>query len=333
MVITLSSIGLALGSFFGIYLLSTTKWKSLPNTILGLLLLFLSIRTGKAIFYNFLELPLFVKNLGLAANLAVGPLLYLYGKALLYENFKPHKSLVWHFFPAILYVFFCWLIPNSTEDLFWYVSYSLILLQSYIYIFLGLKTWYAQRELNIRSISNWYKNLTLSLLIMWSIYGLIFIKVLPYHIAGAISFSVLIFILAFTGFDQEIVFSKNTFKKYQNSNLSEEEVKKYHATIVNVIKNNRLYLEPNLTIQRLSELTGIHVKIISETVNRCEQTNFPGFVNSFRIKEAKKLLKDTKTNYKIAAVAYNSGFNSLSVFNRVFKDITSFTPSEYRSLI
>jgi AraC-like DNA-binding protein len=55
---------------------------------------------------------------------------------------------------------------------------------------------------------------------------------------------------------------------------------------------------------------------------------FVSFLNEVRINEACKKLTDG--NYdSIATVAYNSGFNSITNFNRVFKSITGRAPSEY----
>ncbi|MGB5820080.1 MAG: helix-turn-helix transcriptional regulator [Saonia sp.] len=333
LIVILSSAGLVLSSFFGLYLVSTPQWRSFANTLLGLLLIVLSLRIGKAIFYNFVELPLFFKNLGLAANLAVGPLLYLYGKALLFKEFKWKLRLLLHFLPTMIYVGFCWRIPNATGDLFWNISYSLVLLQSYTYVFLSLRTFYQRREHNHRLVNSWYRNLTLGLLGMWLVYGLIFIQVLPYHIAGAISFSLLMVILAFMAFNQGLVFKGDIPIKYQNSNLSDADARKYQVLIKQAVEGRKLYLESDLTVKRLSEILDVHPKSISETINRCEGQNFTRFINTYRVDEAKKLLHDKRTNHKIIAVAYNCGFNSLSAFNFVFKKITSYTPSEFRALL
>jgi AraC-like DNA-binding protein len=55
---------------------------------------------------------------------------------------------------------------------------------------------------------------------------------------------------------------------------------------------------------------------------------FVGFLNEVRINEACKKLTDGQYD-SIATVAYNSGFNSITNFNRVFKTITGKSPSEY----
>lgn len=51
------------------------------------------------------------------------------------------------------------------------------------------------------------------------------------------------------------------------------------------------------------------------------------YINEIRIGYACKLLLEQ--HYNIAEIGYECGFNNLSNFNRQFKNITSFTPTEY----
>ena len=55
---------------------------------------------------------------------------------------------------------------------------------------------------------------------------------------------------------------------------------------------------------------------------------FVSFLSEVRINEACKKLTDGAYD-SIAGVAYNCGFNSITNFNRVFKSVTSRSPSEY----
>ena len=55
---------------------------------------------------------------------------------------------------------------------------------------------------------------------------------------------------------------------------------------------------------------------------------FISFLNEVRINKACKQLTDGDYD-SIAAVAYTCGFNSVTSFNRVFKTVTSLSPSEY----
>lgn len=52
------------------------------------------------------------------------------------------------------------------------------------------------------------------------------------------------------------------------------------------------------------------------------------YLMSFRIKQAKKLLKESDLN--ITEICFEVGFNNLTHFERVFKGLEGITPSEYR---
>lgn len=61
------------------------------------------------------------------------------------------------------------------------------------------------------------------------------------------------------------------------------------------------------------------------------QKTFIQFVNEVRVGHACKLMADGDT--QIANLAYNCGFNSLSNFNRFFKEIKEVTPREYLKML
>ena len=52
--------------------------------------------------------------------------------------------------------------------------------------------------------------------------------------------------------------------------------------------------------------------------------------DQIRLKKAEELLK--KTDKKITDIAYLSGYQSIATFNRMFKQETGQTPSEYRKI-
>ena len=73
------------------------------------------------------------------------------------------------------------------------------------------------------------------------------------------------------------------------------------------MENKKAYLENN---------------IINENLYK----NFFDFINTYRIEEMKKQLQG-ESKYTILGIAYESGFNSKSSFNRIFKKYTGQTPS------
>ena len=60
-------------------------------------------------------------------------------------------------------------------------------------------------------------------------------------------------------------------------------------------------------------------------------TNFSTYINSFRIEEIKQAFASPENDHiPILTIALNHGFNSLSPFNRAFKQVEGITPKEFR---
>jgi AraC-like DNA-binding protein len=67
--------------------------------------------------------------------------------------------------------------------------------------------------------------------------------------------------------------------------------------------------------------------LINDYYNR----NFFTFINEYRIEEAKNKLSDRNFDqFSIEGIAKSVGFNSKSVFNPAFRNITGLTPAEYK---
>ena len=325
-----ASFGLSLGLFFSIILWHRDRQPPFANQFLALLLLFLTLRTGKSVFYNFIELPVAVKNLGLACNLAVGPLLLLYGLSLRNTAFRLRGSDWIHFVPAGIYVMFCAVIPNADNSPAWRLSYSLVILQSLGYALAAFGLWFRGLDhVNIRS--RWYLYLTIGLTVMWGVYALIFVGVIPVYLAGAFSFSLLVSILGYLGSRERGLFSFLSLEKYRRSPLNKDRSTRIMSKVRKLLELDQPFLNPKLTLAQLAAAVDTTPKALSQTINEHTGHNFSHFINSYRIEYAKKLFADPQTRQeKIIAIAYRSGFNSLSSFNEVFKRSTTLTPSEFR---
>ncbi len=320
----LSSIGLGISSFFGFFLIKNNR---LENRVLAWLLITLSLRITKSIFYTHIDLPLFIKNIGLASNLAVGPLLYLYISILMGKK-ELHRLDSMHFIPSALYFLLSPILPNGGDSDFWMITYSLILLQSFTYVFLSTILLFNNAAgIESRKIE-WGKALTFGLLIMWSIYALIFLNILPLYALGSISFSILIFILSFVAMNHHKLF-KEAASKYLKSRMSDSQGEAHFSKLKEIILSGKLYKKSDLSLSFLANEMNLLERDISLVVNKYGECNFSQFVNEFRIEEAKRLIKEDKKR-KIISVAFDSGFNNLGTFNQTFKTITGLTPSEFR---
>jgi AraC-like DNA-binding protein len=121
--------------------------------------------------------------------------------------------------------------------------------------------------------------------------------------------------------------------KYLGSGISTAEIEKYAQKLTVALNTNKVYLNPTLTLNELSEVTQIPERIISQIINQHWKQNFFSFINSHRVEEAKILLNSFDQNKStMLGVADDSGFNSKSAFYDAFKKHTGMTPTEYRNL-
>jgi AraC-like DNA-binding protein len=89
------------------------------------------------------------------------------------------------------------------------------------------------------------------------------------------------------------------------------------------------WLEPELTLAELAHRLRTNTSLLSHVINTGCGLNFNDFVNSYRIAEAQRKLQDVRfAHYSLIGIALESGFNSKSTFNRVFKKLTGRTPGE-----
>ncbi|MBX2878275.1 MAG: helix-turn-helix domain-containing protein [Saprospiraceae bacterium] len=329
----LASLGLGLSLFFSFVLLRWKGPRQQANRLLGLLLLFLSLRITKSVFYHFVALPLFIKNLGLAANLAVAPLLYLYGRALSDAAWKWTKPQLLHFIPALAYAILSPVLPNGAATPAWQWLYPLVLGQSFIYA--GLSLSLAYRSLQKDQLTQkWYLSITWGLVILWGTYLAIFLTWIPIYLMGALSFSVLMGIWLVLGWREKDVFLGWREKRYQASVLKPGQGAAVLAQIHTLFEEEATYLDPKLSLMNLAKHLDVHPKQLSQAINEGTDHNFIQFINTYRIKHAQGLLLDPdRRSDKIIAIALDSGFGSLSTFNAVFKQATQMTPSAFRKAI
>ena len=123
---------------------------------------------------------------------------------------------------------------------------------------------------------------------------------------------------------------KGVNAKYKRSGLGENEMQRILRLLLKYMEEYKPYLKNNLTIYDLSEEINIPKHYISQVINEKLHKNFYTFINEYKVKEFKKRLLDPQnSNFTILSIAFESGFNSKTGFNTIFKKIEKLTPSEY----
>ena len=122
-------------------------------------------------------------------------------------------------------------------------------------------------------------------------------------------------------------------KKYEKSGLPEVELNTIYKSLLEYIEADKPYLDTDLTIYKMAEALELPRHHLSQAINTKSGKSFYDFINSYRVEEAKRRLKDPEfSNLTIQAIAFDSGFNSKATFNTAFNKFAGMTPSAYRKL-
>jgi AraC-like DNA-binding protein len=191
---------------------------------------------------------------------------------------------------------------------------------------------------------NWLKTLSISyyvtFLILFILGGLNMIgDFIPFDPYFIIFCAITLFssVYSFYGIKQPVIFGEEIKvenreqEKYSKSGLREKQAEEYLAQLLELMSNSKPYLNRDLSIQDLSALSGIPRHYITQVLNEKHGKNFFTFINDYRIKEViERFSNPAYNNYTILAIAFDSGFNSKTTFNSIFKEATGMTPSEFR---
>lgn len=98
------------------------------------------------------------------------------------------------------------------------------------------------------------------------------------------------------------------------------------------MNDNHGYRRHDLSIGLLSAELKIPEHLLRRLINQhLGFRNFRQYLNEFRLQEAAARLKDpAQANLPILTIALDTGFGSITPFNRAFREVYELTPSEYR---
>lgn len=225
-----------------------------------------------------------------------------------------------------------------------YIAASLVLIRKYQRSLLQ-KFSYTEK-INLK----WLQYLTWGLGAIW----LIVLFGNENHIFLSVVFYIVI--IGFFGVKQASIFTEPQLQKEANyhivdstekltlsSNQPEEHVPKYEKSgltndlklqlkikLEQLINNEKLFCEPNITLQTVAKKLNVHPNYLSQYINEDLGSTFYDLINRFRVEEFKRLaVKPENAGYNLLSIAYDCGFSSKSSFNRNFKKFTGQTPSQY----
>lgn len=290
-----------------------------------------------------------------------GPFLLFYTKLLISKKSVFPKNFVLHLTPALLFVII---------SLFWGDPIDI---DAVNFMRKGLITWLAIANFSLFFISMlfyWWKvfglikrhNQTLNdhfsyrsdtvkltwlkTIALWILGGfagsaitffIFFVQnIFPFNPIEIFHLGLLIFTfsISFYGIHQPVLYQRKSVKStIQEKPKTVENECDTGEKLKKLMHDNKPFLNPELTIQDLADELNESATSISAYLNKELGVNFFGYINGFRIEEAKlRLSNPDNARDTLLCIAFDSGFNSKSSFNTLFKKITGMTPSEYREV-
>lgn len=300
-----------------------------------------------------------------------GPLLYLYVRALTKNPVNWRSVLHFIPFLLALILTIPFFLKSGAEKIafvdsyfkqsdlipeaFGFVTVRLFHLLAYIllsfYLLKKYKSQLQEQFSNIEQISfDWLRKLLIAFAILvgasWLMYSLIlggWISLLDSNIISSAMAAVIIYTIGFMGFRQmrlrleaqymkvEPVIAPAPETKVAEPTFDDAQSLQIQKKLNQLMKEEKLFAEPNLSLKSLAEQVGIQGYQLSQFLNRELNQSFFDYVNQYRIEEVKRLLTSpAQKQYTIFAIAMEAGFNSKSSFNDAFKRYTGKTPSAFR---
>lgn len=108
----------------------------------------------------------------------------------------------------------------------------------------------------------------------------------------------------------------------------ESEEATLEATTREMLLRSQIYLDPDLTLQRIARRLSVSERSLSVAINVSQGMNLSQYVNGFRLEHAARLLLETEDS--VAKVMTQSGFLTRSNFYREFQRVYGQSPASYR---
>lgn len=112
--------------------------------------------------------------------------------------------------------------------------------------------------------------------------------------------------------------------------FTNEELQLYKTRLEVLMTEQQLFLQGDLSLRTLAEYINLPPNHMSQLLNVGFEQNFANYVNGYRLEHFKTLLENNNSHeLTLMALAYDSGFNSKTVFNTFFKKSLGMTPKAY----
>lgn len=329
--------------FSGVLFSSKINVKS--NTFLSILILALAFNLGLswALSVGLFDKYTILHLLPFGVSFGLGPLIYLYTLSLCSVKKINYYHLLFFIadYPHNIYHLILGRNTESQIHEFFdkFSFFALIIIVVYLW-----KSWkiiskyQVDLKNNVSNISNqtlsWLKSLVIVFIVSIPVFLVLWIILIKTGLEfndrfiGYAYYTFAIFWLGIGGIRQQQLIATNRVETSTMSSKKTPINKERIEALIYLMEVEKLFLYPNLDIRMLETKLDLSAKQISEALNIGLGKNFYRFINEYRVEEFKKKVQ-SNTNLTLYGVALESGFNSKATFQRVFKEISGTSPSQF----
>lgn len=170
-----------------------------------------------------------------------------------------------------------------------------------------------------------------------------FTSIILVFAVGGIAVIAMILYVKQKKFNSESVSRYLEYNKRLSSEGIKQEALKKHEVLSDIhqklylrmeeLMSSGAYRDKGLSLEKMAEMLASNRTYVSNAVNMIAGTSFNEYVNSYRIKEATRILSDPALSSAINTkqLADKVGFNNTQVFYSVFKKETGVTPGVFKN--
>ncbi len=296
------------------------------NRLLSLILVVLIVRVGKSILtILFPEWSYLASSIGLIAMTALGPLLLFYIESL-FTAFELDRKKSIHLVALVFSVAVClsanWRVLN--------LAYYIFTFYLFVYIFWISYSLYKNATEYRTDDVKWKWSLGIiggiSVIFITFVLQLFVYNRFIYTIIVVAS-ALVLYLLSLWAVRQHKLFLPVNRKKIKNS----YELGELSNRILRLFQKDEIFVDASLSITKLAKQLHTQPYLVSKTINSHFKKSFSEFLMEFRIIKAEQLLLSSiNQTLTVEAIAYESGFSTLSAFYTSFKKINNMTPNQFR---
>ena len=339
----INSIAVSQLTFFTLYLF--IKGNKIPSTFfLKIHLIFQLLSYNNYLYFitgYHISKPLLI--LSIPSVFLWAPTFYFYIRSRLYIKFVPSLKLIIHGLPALLAMGYIMLKTgffHERQTNFGYLFYYSYKIQMLVYNIYTLFIIYKyQNDVKFQTSASEHQKLNWLLLIT---YGITLNSLTSFILNALTQYSTmnweyLIFLIFINIFFFKAIIQPDQFlgideKKLLPVKLTKDKSKSYFQQIEEIINNNQLFLDPDLSLHNVALAVKLSDRAVSQAIKQNVEVNFSDYINKKRIEYSKEALRSTtKSEKNVLEILYEAGFNSKSVFNTQFKKHTGQSPTDFRN--